>query len=70
MEENIVQVSSKVFKVLVSESTYVIYDQGKRLDESILKMVNGAAKIEQTNTWLKGLVMQSKSGSLNRGVHR
>jgi TolB-like protein len=33
MEEIIVQVSSKVFKVLARESTYVIYDQGKRLDE-------------------------------------
>jgi hypothetical protein len=33
MQEIIVQISSKVFKVLARESTYVIYDQGKRLDE-------------------------------------
>jgi hypothetical protein len=37
MEEIIVQVSSKVFKVLASESTYVIYDKGIRLDEIYFK---------------------------------
>jgi hypothetical protein len=37
MEEIIISVSSKVFRVITSENAYIIYDQQQKLDEIFFK---------------------------------
>jgi hypothetical protein len=37
MEEIVIKVNSKVFRVLTSENAYIIYDQQQKLDEIFFK---------------------------------